>query len=53
LKFSAGAVAEKLTALHSDGLLQERARRADWRRVQAIRDRVGTAPPAPGDALPE
>jgi len=33
--------------------LKGRARRADWRRVQAILDRVGTEPPQAGDELPE
>jgi hypothetical protein len=52
-QFIAGAVAEKLAVLRTDDLLKERAKRADWRRVQAILDRVGTAPPEPGDELPE
>ena len=52
-QFIAVAVAEKLAVLRTDDLLKERAKRADWRRVQAILDRVGTAPPQPGDELPE
>jgi hypothetical protein len=52
-QFIAGAVAEKLAVLRTEDLLKERAKRADWRRVQAILDRVGTEPPAPGDELPE
>jgi hypothetical protein len=51
-RFIAGAVAEKLAALRTDDLLKERAKRADWQRVQAILDRVGTEPPRPGDELP-
>jgi hypothetical protein len=52
-QFIAGAVAEKLAALRTEDLLRERAGRADWRRVQAILDRVGTEPPQEGDELPE
>jgi hypothetical protein len=52
-QFIAGAVAEKLAALRTEELLKERAKRADWRRVQAILDRVGTESPDPGDELPE
>ena len=52
-QFIAGAVAEKLAALRTEDLLKERAGRADWRRVQAILDRVGTEPPREGDELPE
>jgi hypothetical protein len=51
-QFIAGAVGEKLSALRTEDLLKERARRADWRRVQAILDRVGTIPPQEGDELP-
>ena len=51
-QFIAGAVGEKLAALRTDDLLKERAKRADWRRVQAILDRVGTEPPQEGDELP-
>jgi hypothetical protein len=52
-QFIAGAVAEKLAALRTEDLLKERAKRADWGRVQAILDRVGTESPDPGDELPE
>jgi hypothetical protein len=52
-QFIAGAVGEKLSVLRTDDLLKERAQRADWRRVQAILDRVGTVPPQAGDELPE
>jgi hypothetical protein len=52
-QFIAGAVGEKLSALRTEDLLKERAQRADWRRVQAILDRVGTVPPREGDELPE
>ena len=52
-QFIAGAVAEKLAALRTENLLKERARRADWQRVQAILDRVGTEPPQEGDEVPE
>lgn len=49
----AGAVGEKLAALRAEDLLKERAGRADWQRVQALLDRVGTGPPRAGDELPE
>jgi hypothetical protein len=52
-QFIAGAVGEKLSVLRTEDLLKERAQRADWRRVQAILDRVGTVPPREGDELPE
>ena len=52
-QFIAGAVAEKLAALRTEDLLRERAGRADWQRVQAILDRVGTEPPQEGDEVPE
>ena len=52
-QFIAGAVGEKLSVLRTEDLLKERAQRADWRRVQAILDRVGTAAPREGDELPE
>jgi len=51
-QFIAGAVGEKLAALRTEDLLKERAKRADWQRVQAILDRVGTEPPRAGDELP-
>ena len=44
---------QPLAALRTEDLLKERAGRADWRRVQAILDRVGTEPPQAGDELPE
>jgi hypothetical protein len=49
----AGAVGEKLSVLRTEDLLRERAQRADWRRVQAILDRVGTEAPRQGDELPD
>jgi hypothetical protein len=52
-QFIAGAVGEKLSALRTEDLLKERAKRADWRRVQAILDRIGTEPPREGDELPK
>jgi hypothetical protein len=52
-QFIAGAVGEKLSALRTEDLLKERAKRADWRRVQAILDRVGTELPREGDELPK
>jgi hypothetical protein len=52
-QFIAGAVGEKLAALRTADLLTGRAARADWRRVQAILDRVGREPPREGDALPD
>lgn len=52
-QFIAGAVGEKLSVLRTEDLLKERAQRADWRRVQAIIDRVGRAAPREGDELPE
>ncbi len=52
-QFIAGGVGEKLSALRTEDLLKERSQRADWQRVQAILDRVGTAPPRKGDELPE
>ena len=52
-QFIAGAVAEKLAVLRTDDLLKERAQHADWRRVRAILDRVGSEPPQPGDELPD
>jgi hypothetical protein len=52
-QFIAGAVGEKLAALRTEDLLKERAKRADWQRVQAILDRVGTETPRAGDELPE
>jgi hypothetical protein len=52
-QFIAGAVGEKLSVLRTEDLLKERAQRADWRRVQAILDRVGTVPPEKGDELPQ
>jgi hypothetical protein len=52
-QFIAGAVGEKLSALRTEDLLKERAKRADWRRIQAILDRVGTELPREGDELPK
>ena len=52
-QFIAGAVGEKLSVLRTEGLLKERAQRADWQRVQTILDRVGTVPPQEGDELPQ
>jgi len=52
-QFIAGAVGEKLSVLRTEDLLRERAQHADWRRLQAILDRVGTAAPREGDELPE
>lgn len=52
-QFLSSAIGEKLAALRTEDLLRAPAGQSDWRRVQAILDRVGKAPPRAGDELPE
>lgn len=49
----AAALAEKLDALRAEDVIEARAARADWGKVQAMLDRVGTDRPREGDELPD
>ena len=50
-QFIATAVAEKLSALRTEDILRDRARRGNWSKAARILDRIGTQPPQPGDEL--
>ncbi|HEU5401759.1 MAG TPA: toxin-antitoxin system HicB family antitoxin [Terriglobales bacterium] len=47
------ALAEKISALRTGEYFAERARRADWSKIERILQRVGTQNvPQPGDEIP-
>jgi uncharacterized protein (DUF1778 family) len=48
-QFIMSAVTEKISALTTEGYLQNRAMRADPARFRAILDKVPNRPPLPGD----
>ena len=50
-QFVALAVAEKMSALMTEDYLEERARRGDRARFEAILAKVKDRPPDPGDEL--
>lgn len=52
-QFIGTALAEKVSALRAEAVLQERARRADRSKLDAVMARVGGAPPRAGDEAME
>lgn len=52
-QFIATALAEKVSALRTEAVLNARARRADRRKFDAVLSRAGGSAPRKGDELPE
>ena len=52
-QFISTALAEKVSALRAEAVLQERARRANRRKFDDVMSRAGGTPPREGDELPE
>jgi uncharacterized protein (DUF1778 family) len=53
-QFISTAVTEKVSALHTVSILQERAKRANWKRFMKVMAKAGrNNPPRPDDRMPK